>query len=64
MSISETFLTFANNLPSQNLGMVNPKADSVDVSVGDADFTIHQSPGILASDRSAGTTGAGESTLI
>jgi hypothetical protein len=44
-----------------NLGFIDARASSVDVSVGDREFTIHQSPTVLSSTRSGGTTGAGES---
>ena len=43
-----------------NLGFIDARATSVDVSVGDRDFTIHQSPTVLSSSRSGGTTGAGQ----
>ncbi|KAL2754402.1 hypothetical protein ACRALDRAFT_1070203 [Sodiomyces alcalophilus JCM 7366] len=76
----ETFDLFSRPIPSQNLGFIDPKAQSLDVSVpispgshstdqgskgaaargaeATLDFTIHQSPAILSSDRAGGTTGA------
>jgi Lysine methyltransferase len=54
----EIFLLFAQDIPSQNLGFVDSKAVSVDVDVGNRTYTIQQSPGLLQSDRDAGTTGA------
>ncbi|CEI40486.1 hypothetical protein FVEN_g1638 [Fusarium venenatum] len=54
----ETFYLYAQPIPSMNLGFIDARASSVDVSVGDRDFTIHQSPTVLSSTRSGGTTGA------
>jgi len=56
----ETFLLFSQDIPSQNLGFVDPKAQSLTVTVSGRDFTVHQSPGILSSSRAGGTTGAGK----
>lgn len=55
----ETFLLYAQPIPSSNLGFIDPKSSSVDVTVAGRSLTIHQSPGVLASDRAGGTTGAG-----
>ncbi len=52
------FLLFAEEIPSQNLGFVDPKATNLDIDVGRRTHTIQQSPGLLTSDRDAGTTGA------
>lgn len=38
--------------------MVDGKATELDISIGDRDFTIKQSPGVLQSKREGGTTGA------
>jgi hypothetical protein len=38
---------------------VDPKASSIELVVGGRDYTIHQSPGLLSSNRQGGTTGAG-----
>ncbi|KAL8381267.1 hypothetical protein RB595_005510 [Gaeumannomyces hyphopodioides] len=54
----ETFLLFAQDIPSQNLGFVDSAASSLELTVAGKDLTIHQSPGILSSTRSGGTTGA------
>lgn len=58
MFYAETFLLFAQEIPSTNLGFVDSSAISLDVDVGARTFTIQQSPGLLHSDRVAGTTGA------
>ncbi|RPB03218.1 hypothetical protein L873DRAFT_1826293 [Choiromyces venosus 120613-1] len=44
--------------PSQNLGFLSPTSPSITISIGSRDLTIQQSPGILSSTRSGGTTGA------
>ncbi|KAL2267450.1 hypothetical protein VTJ83DRAFT_4727 [Remersonia thermophila] len=54
----ETFDLFAQDLPSQNLGFVDSRASTVDITVAGRDFTIHQSPAVLSSNRAGGTTGA------
>ncbi|KFA63982.1 hypothetical protein S40285_05719 [Stachybotrys chlorohalonatus IBT 40285] len=54
----ETFLLYSQGMPSQNLGFVDPSAASVDVAVAQRDYTIHQSPAVLSSNRAGGTTGA------
>ncbi|KAL8297026.1 hypothetical protein RB597_006225 [Gaeumannomyces tritici] len=54
----ETFLLFAQDIPSQNLGFVDSAASSLELTVAGKDLTVHQSPGILSSTRSGGTTGA------
>lgn len=54
----ETFDLFSQPLPSQDLGMLDPKSPTVEVTVNGRDFTITQSPGILQSSRAGGTTGA------
>ncbi|KAK4175866.1 hypothetical protein QBC36DRAFT_353601 [Triangularia setosa] len=56
----ETFELFAQELPSQNLGFVNSKASTVELTIAGRDLTIHQSPGVLSSNRAGGTTGAGK----
>lgn len=55
---TETFLLFSRPRPPLDLGMVDPKSPTVDVALGALDVTIHQSPGVLSSSRSGGTTGA------
>jgi len=54
----ESFLLFTQALPSQNLGFVDPKATSIDLTVAGRDITVQQSPARLSSNRSEGTTGA------
>lgn len=55
---------FSQSIPSQNLGFVDPKATSLELSIGGRDLTINQSPTILSSNRGGGTTGAGRVKLI
>ncbi len=55
----ETFELFAQDLPSQNLGFIDPKAAAVELTIAGRDLTVHQSPSILSSNRAGGTTGAG-----
>ncbi|KAI1434456.1 hypothetical protein GGR50DRAFT_403483 [Xylaria sp. CBS 124048] len=52
----ETFVLFSQNIPSQNLGFVDPHATTIDLTIGGKDYTIHQSPTIL--NRPGSTTGA------
>ncbi|CAI7634298.1 unnamed protein product [Penicillium palitans] len=54
----ESFLLFAQDIPSNNLGMLNPRAPSVEISIHGNEYTIHQSPSLLSSHRAGGTTGA------
>ncbi|PTU18464.1 hypothetical protein P175DRAFT_0503260 [Aspergillus ochraceoroseus IBT 24754] len=54
----ESFLLFSQDIPSSNLGFVDSKATSVDLTIHDHDYTIHQSPTLLSSSRAGGTTGA------
>ncbi|TQW05051.1 hypothetical protein IF2G_07694 [Cordyceps javanica] len=56
----ETFWLYSQPIPSSNLGFVDPKATVVEACVGGVDYTIHQSPGVLSSNRAGGTTGAGK----
>ncbi|PBP28864.1 putative Diaminohydroxyphosphoribosylamino-pyrimidine deaminase [Diplocarpon rosae] len=46
------------SMPSQNLGFVDSKATLLDITIGDREFSIRQSPTILSSNRGGGTTGA------
>ncbi|KAI1819493.1 hypothetical protein F4861DRAFT_137083 [Xylaria intraflava] len=52
----ETFLLFSQDIPSQNLGFVDPHATTIDLTIAGKDYTIHQSPTIL--NRPGSTTGA------
>ena len=54
----ETFLLFSQDLPSQDLGSVDAKATSLDITISGRDLNIIQSPGLLSSNRTGGTTGA------
>ncbi|KAK1978505.1 hypothetical protein LZ30DRAFT_752099 [Colletotrichum cereale] len=54
----ETFFLFSHEFSSSNLGMIDPKAAELSLTIAGRDFTIHQSPTILASTRAGGTTGA------
>ncbi|OQO02666.1 hypothetical protein B0A48_12195 [Cryoendolithus antarcticus] len=54
----ETFTLFSQDHASQDLGMLDPSAVTVDITIGTRDFTISQSPGLLQSNREGGTTGA------
>ena len=55
----ETFLLFAQSFPHQDLGIVDPKASTIEITVGGQDMHIQQSPTLLKSNREGGTTGAG-----
>ncbi|KAJ5171449.1 uncharacterized protein N7500_004232 [Penicillium coprophilum] len=54
----ESFLLFAQDIASNNLGMLNPRASSVEISINDNEYIIYQSPSLLSSHRAGGTTGA------
>ncbi|KAL2834284.1 hypothetical protein BDW59DRAFT_137642 [Aspergillus cavernicola] len=54
----ESFLLFSQDIPSSNLGFVNSRATTLDITIHDQDYTIHQSPTLLSSSRAGGTTGA------
>ncbi|KAF2877493.1 hypothetical protein BDV95DRAFT_601880 [Massariosphaeria phaeospora] len=54
----EAFILFSQAIPSQSLGFLDSQASVVNVTVAGRDLSIHQSRGLLTSDRSAGTTGA------
>ena len=55
---SECFLLFSQDIPSHDLGFVDSKSSILELEVGGQDVVLHQSPGILASNRAEGTTGA------
>jgi hypothetical protein len=57
---AEVFLVFSQSIPSRTLGFVDSKTAEVNVTVAGKDFTFHQSPSLLTSNRSEGTTGAGK----
>ncbi|EMC93461.1 hypothetical protein BAUCODRAFT_75502 [Baudoinia panamericana UAMH 10762] len=54
----ETFDLFSQGAALSNLGMLDAKAEVLEVCIADRDYTITQSPGILQSGRQQGTTGA------
>ncbi|PYH89639.1 hypothetical protein BO71DRAFT_487759 [Aspergillus ellipticus CBS 707.79] len=54
----ESFLLFSQDIPSANLGFVDSRATTIDLTIHDTDYTIHQSPTLLSSSRAGGTTGA------
>ncbi|KAI1386300.1 uncharacterized protein F4822DRAFT_431171 [Hypoxylon trugodes] len=56
LHFSKTFLLFSQDIPSQNLGFVNPKLVTLDLNIAGKDYVIHQSPTIL--HRPGSTTGA------
>jgi hypothetical protein len=55
---AETYELFSKEPPSGNLGFVDPKAKTLQLTVAGHDLTIHQSPTALSSNRAGGTTGA------
>ncbi|RAL11677.1 S-adenosylmethionine-dependent methyltransferase [Aspergillus homomorphus CBS 101889] len=54
----EAFYLFAQDIPSSNLGFVDSRATTVDLTIHNQDYIIHQSPTLLSSSRAGGTTGA------
>ncbi|KAK3398615.1 hypothetical protein B0T20DRAFT_479366 [Sordaria brevicollis] len=54
----ETYDLYAQDLPSSDLGIIDPKTTELQLTVAGRELTIHQSPGILSSARAGGTTGA------
>ncbi|KAL2872420.1 S-adenosylmethionine-dependent methyltransferase [Aspergillus lucknowensis] len=54
----ESFLLFSQDIPSSNLGFVDSKAATLDITIHNQDYAIHQSPTLLSSSRAGGTTGA------
>lgn len=54
----ESFLLFSQKIPSQDLGFVDAKAASLEITVDNRDLIIQQSPTLLSSNREGGTTGA------
>jgi hypothetical protein len=57
---TESFLLFAQDIPTNNLGMIDSRAQSVEVSIHGNEYITHQSPALLSGHRAGGTTGAGE----
>ncbi|KAK2794014.1 hypothetical protein FQN50_009963 [Emmonsiellopsis sp. PD_5] len=54
----EAFSLFSQEFPSQNLGFIDSRSATLDLTVHGRDFEIRQSPTILSSTRAGGTTGA------
>ncbi|OAX79098.1 hypothetical protein ACJ72_06587 [Emergomyces africanus] len=54
----EAFSLFSQEIPSQNLGFVDSRANTIGLTIQGRDLQIRQSPTILSSTRSGGTTGA------
>ena len=54
----ETFLLFSQPIVNQNLGFIDSKATILELTVGNRDLSVVQSPGLLSSNRQQGTTGA------
>ncbi|KAJ5765042.1 hypothetical protein N7520_004601 [Penicillium odoratum] len=54
----ESFLLFSQEITPGNLGFLDSRASTIDISIHDHEYTIHQSPSLLSSSRSGGTTGA------
>lgn len=54
----ETFYQFSQELPTNNLGFVDPKADTLELEIAGHNYIIRQSTGLLNSIREKGTTGA------
>ena len=52
-------MVFSQDIPSQSLGFIDSQASTLEITVAGHDLTIHQSRGLLTSDRKEGTTGAG-----
>ncbi|KAI1853200.1 hypothetical protein JX265_011481 [Neoarthrinium moseri] len=57
-AMTEAFLLFSQEIPSQNLGFVDSRATTLELTVAGKDYVIHQSPTVLSSNRAGGTTGA------
>ena len=51
-------LVFSSTTLSHDLGFVDRNTEDLDINVGNTDFAIRQSPGILRSNAGTGTTGA------
>lgn len=49
---------FSQDIPSNNLGFIDSKAETIAIDIGRHDYDLRQSPGLLTSDRDGGTTGA------
>ncbi|PWW74012.1 hypothetical protein C7212DRAFT_359207 [Tuber magnatum] len=52
----ESVTLFATKPPSKDLGFLDPKSPSLDITIGSRDLTIQQSPSLLSSPRDGETT--------
>lgn len=55
---AETFLLFSQDIPSNNLGFVDHKAEEIELEIAGREYLVRQSPGLLNSNNHSGTTGA------
>ncbi|POS78548.1 hypothetical protein DHEL01_v203045 [Diaporthe helianthi] len=56
---TEAFLLFSQSIPSNNeLGIVDPRSSTIELTVNGRDLSVTQSPSVLSSNRAGGTTGA------
>ncbi|KAF3767741.1 hypothetical protein M406DRAFT_328799 [Cryphonectria parasitica EP155] len=56
---TEVFLLFSQSRPqAQNLGFVDPRATTLELTINGRDLAVTQSPAVLSSNRAGGTTGA------
>jgi hypothetical protein len=60
---TDAFLVFSQDIPSHALGFIVTKAATVELTVAGRDLSIKTSRGLLTSNRSQGTTGAGQHCL-
>ena len=63
-SPAEAFLLFSQEITTTNLGFVDSRAPSLDVTIRGNEYTVYQSPTLLSSSRAGGTTGAGMYCLL
>lgn len=49
---------FSQEIPSNNLGFIDSRQDTIQVEVAGHEYELQQSPGLLNSNRKEGTTGA------
>lgn len=58
LSFVETYDLFSQELPQSNLGMIDDKSTTLQLEIAGRQYEIRQSPGLLTSFNSEGTTGA------
>ncbi|KAK5944228.1 Ribosomal protein lysine methyltransferase [Knufia obscura] len=54
----ETYDLFSHEFPQRNLGMINDRANTLELDIGGRRYDVRQSPGLLTSSNAEGTTGA------